>query len=147
MKTREEILEFVKTNDFAYVYGAGLMYATDDEQREYLANIISGMNFVVPVNDLEEEGCGASELKNEEGAVYKCYNSNEEPLYVLVDNIEYRVQDTETGTAVFYKGYNKAKAIKEVIDSTEEGLEVDLYEDGERVWCGFLDCLSQLAKI
>lgn len=146
MKTREEILEFVKMNDFAYVYGAGLMYATDDEQREYLANIISGMNLVVPVNDLEEDGCGASELKDEEGTVYKCYNSNEEPLYIAVYS-EYRVEDTETGTAVFYKGRNKSEAITEALESTEEGLEVDLYEDGERIWCGAINSINQLKNI
>lgn len=124
MKTRESIIEFIKSSSFAYVYGAGKMYATDDEQRQDMAILIEGMNYIVPVDDLDEEGCGASELKNEDGTVYKCYNSNEEPLYIAIFP-EYRVEDTESGNYVFYKGFNRAKAIKEVIESTEEGLEVD----------------------
>lgn len=146
MKTREEILEFVKKVDFAYVYGSGKMYATDGEQREELASLIENVNYIVPVVDMDEEGCGASELKDEEGNVYKCYNHNEEPLYIVVYP-EYRVEDTEAGNYVFYKSYNKAEAITEVLELTEDGLEVDLYEDDERIWCSAINTINELKNV
>lgn len=37
---KETLIDFVKSNDFAYVYGAGIMYANDEESRKYVASVI-----------------------------------------------------------------------------------------------------------
>lgn len=82
MKTRNEIIEFARVNDYAYLYGAGKMFANDDETREEIANLIESMNYIIPVDDLDEE-C-ATELADEEGTVYKCYSDNVEAIFISV---------------------------------------------------------------
>lgn len=62
-------------------------------------------------------------------------------------NIIYRVEDTESGNYVFYKGCDKQKAIAEVIECTEEGLEVDLYADDEQIWCSAINSIFQLKNV
>lgn len=62
-------------------------------------------------------------------------------------NIIYRVEDTESGNYVFYKGYDKQKAIAEVVASTSEGLDVDLYADDERIWCSAINTINQLKNV
>lgn len=84
MKSREEILEFVRNYDFAYVWGAGKMFAGDFETKEYIAQHVENINYILIVEDVEEEGCGCDELKDEEGVIYKFYNWNEEPMYIAI---------------------------------------------------------------
>ena len=81
---KENLIGFVKSNDFAYVYGAGIMFANDEESREGIASIISeDGKMVYEVEDIENEGCG--ELREEAAngcTIYKVWNFNQEPLYI-----------------------------------------------------------------
>lgn len=84
----KQLLQFVENNDFAFVYGAGLMYANDTDTRNQIAEIINKDGTIIQeVQNILNEGCGADELLEElsNGAkVYKVYKSNEEPLYIAV---------------------------------------------------------------
>lgn len=88
MKTinKDELIEFVLKNDFAYVYGAGIMAANEDEARKYVANVISQDGKMINiVDDLDMEGCGSKELASEKEdgcSIYKVWNYNEEPMYI-----------------------------------------------------------------
>ncbi|WP_129654821.1 hypothetical protein [Bacteroides thetaiotaomicron] len=82
----KDLVDFVMSNDFAFVYGAGIMYANDVEQREWIANVIrKDDKMIAEVEDLKEEGCGCEELSEEKEngcTIYKVWNNNEEPLYI-----------------------------------------------------------------
>lgn len=70
-----DLVDFVMSNDFAFVYGAGIMYANDVEVREWIASVVNkDGKEIAEVEDLEEEGYGC--------AIYKVWNTNEEPLYI-----------------------------------------------------------------
>lgn len=58
----------------------------------------------------------------------------------------YEVNDTETGNCVIYRGANPEEA-KEAILSDDDPESWDLYKDGERIWCGEIDTLSDLDNI
>lgn len=81
-----DLVDFVMNNDFAFVYGAGIMYANDVEVREWIAGIVNkDGKEIAEVEDLEEEGCGCEELSEEKEngcVIYKVWNTNEEPLYI-----------------------------------------------------------------
>lgn len=79
IKTKEEVLDFVRGYDFAYAYGAGIMYANDPDTSEAVANIIENASLMAVV---DKEEC--MELADEEGDIYKFWNWNEEALYVAV---------------------------------------------------------------
>lgn len=88
MKTisKQDLIEFVKSQDFGYVYGAGFMTVSSEDERELLAAHIEkdGMQ-ILEVEDIENEGCGCSELSEEKEngcTIIKVYNYNIEPLYI-----------------------------------------------------------------
>lgn len=83
MKTWEEVVSFVRdnSNDYAYAYGAGIMYANDPDTREAVANIIEGMGLMTIVG---KEEC--MELAEEEGDIYKFWNWNKEAIYIAIFN-------------------------------------------------------------
>ena len=87
---KETLIEFVKSNDFAYVYGAGIMCANDQDVRESVAAVIEeDGKQIEEVKDLEEEGCGCDELIEEQAngcTIYKVWNYNQEPLYIAYYN-------------------------------------------------------------
>lgn len=63
---KEALIEFVKTNDFAYVYGAGIAFASDEESREGVTSIIEQDGKIIEeIENIEEEGCGCGELAEE----------------------------------------------------------------------------------
>ena len=88
---KKELINFVKNNDFAYVYGAGIMYANDIDTRNQIADFIgkdSVMLAIVSADDIYNEG-GCVELSAEidNGCsiiVARQYNS--EPLYIAYYN-------------------------------------------------------------
>ena len=86
--THEKLLQFIENKDFAYVYGAGLMYANDPVTREHLAKVINEDGTIIQeVENILNEGCGADELLDElsNGAkIYKIYKQNQEPLFIAV---------------------------------------------------------------
>lgn len=55
----------------------------------------------------------------------------------------YEVNDTDTGIWIIYRGANLSEA-KEAILSDEDPEQWDLYKDGERIWCGATDLVSDL---
>ena len=83
---KENLIDFVKSNDFAYVYGAGIMFANDEESREKIASVIAEDGKMVDeVDDIENEGCGCGELSEETAngcTIYKIWNFNQDPLYI-----------------------------------------------------------------
>lgn len=61
---KEALIEFVKTNDFAYVYGAGIAFANDEESREGVTSIIEQDGKIIEeIENIEEEGCGCGNLQ------------------------------------------------------------------------------------
>ena len=83
---KETLIDFVKNNDFAFVYGAGIAFAYDEESREDIASVIAKDGKMIDeVEDIEEEGCGCAELREEAAngcTIYKVWNFNQEPLYI-----------------------------------------------------------------
>lgn len=82
----QDLIEFVENNDFAYVWGAGIMFANDQDEKDFIADRIAADGVMIEiVEDIEEEGCGCSELRDEikNGCVaYKVWAYNEEPMYI-----------------------------------------------------------------
>ena len=58
----------------------------------------------------------------------------------------YIVNDTETGNYVLYDGESRKAAISAILDdlASDEPAQWDLYEDGERIWCGKTDTENEL---
>lgn len=83
---KETLIDFVKNNDFAYVYGAGIAFANDEESREDITSVIEqDGKMIEEVEDIENEGCGCGELSEEAAngcTIYKIWNYNQEPLYI-----------------------------------------------------------------
>lgn len=84
----EKLVDFVLNNDFAYVAGAGLMYANDFETKNIIASTIQeDGTMILEVTDLENEGCGCKELQEELNngcMIYKVYKYNDMPMYIAV---------------------------------------------------------------
>ena len=82
----QELIEFVENNDFAYVYGAGIMYANDQDVRDRIAKRIAADGVMIDiVEDIEAEGGGCLELQDEINngcIVYRVWAYNEEPMYI-----------------------------------------------------------------
>jgi uncharacterized membrane protein YkgB len=51
----KKLIEFVRNNDFMYANGAGAMFATDDETREYIAKEIERAYKIRELNQEEVE--------------------------------------------------------------------------------------------
>lgn len=83
---KEDLIYFVRNNDFAFVYGAGIMFANDEESREGIVSVIAeDGKMIEEVEDIENEGCGCGELREESAngcTIYKVWNFNQEPLYI-----------------------------------------------------------------
>lgn len=82
---KEDLIYFVRNNDFAFVYGAGIMFANDEESKEGIASVIAeDGKMIEEVEDVENEGCGCGELSEEAAGctIYKVWNFNQEPLYI-----------------------------------------------------------------
>lgn len=83
---KEDLIYFVRNNDFAFVYGAGIMFANDEESREGIVSVIAeDGKMIEEVEDIENEGCGCGELSEEADkgcTIYKVWNFNQEPLYI-----------------------------------------------------------------
>lgn len=84
--SKEQLIEFVKDHDFAYVWGAGIMYANEPDERDGIAEMIDEDGIRVnKIGDIYEQGCGCSELEDEvmNGCdVYKIDKWNEEPMFI-----------------------------------------------------------------
>lgn len=84
--SHQALIDFVENNDFAFVWGSGIMYANDQDERAMVAERIAADGVMIDiVNDIDEEGCGCSELEGEikNGCVvYKIWAYNEEPMYI-----------------------------------------------------------------
>lgn len=80
--SKEELIEFCSTQDYAFAGGAGIMYANDEETREGIVESLNASGIII-----EEIGCegAAKELKEEVEngcTIYKVWKYNEEPLYI-----------------------------------------------------------------
>lgn len=88
MKTisKDTLVDFAFNNDYAFVYGAGIMTANDAETRKSIADSINVDGKIIEeIGNLDEEGCGCDELSMEKEngcTIYKVWNYNEEPLYI-----------------------------------------------------------------
>ena len=84
--SHSDLIDFVKNNDFAFVWGAGIMFANDQDERDMIAERIAADGVMVDiVEDIEEEGGGCLELENEVSngcVVYRVWAYNEEPMYI-----------------------------------------------------------------
>lgn len=60
----------------------------------------------------------------------------------------YRVEDSESGNFCIYEGNQIVEAFKSIIgDGIEDSELWDLYCDGERIWCGKTDSITELMSI
>lgn len=59
---------------------------------------------------------------------------------------KYVVNDTETGNYVLYDGESRKAAISAILDdlASDEPAQWDLYENGERIWCGKTNTENEL---
>lgn len=87
--THTALINFVESNkDFAYVYGAGIMFCNDEFTRREIADYIKEDGIMleeIPAEELEDEGCGCEELSQEAQngcRIIKAWKSNEEPMYI-----------------------------------------------------------------
>lgn len=82
--SKETLVAFAKSEDYAYLYGAGLMTANSAEDKEAIASIVKQSTIIEPIEgDISESPC--AELIDEQNngcTIYKCYNINEEALYI-----------------------------------------------------------------
>ena len=62
------------------------MFANDQDEKDFIADRIAADGVMIEiVEDIEEEGCGCPELRDEikNGCVaYKVWAYNEEPMYI-----------------------------------------------------------------
>lgn len=81
---KNTLISFAEKEDYAYLYGAGLMVANDTKEKASIATLIAESSIIEEVTgDISELPC--SELADEQKngcTIYKCYNSNEEALYI-----------------------------------------------------------------
>lgn len=80
--TKEDLIEFCGTQDYAFASGAGIMYANDPETREGILQDLNADGVKIemvgldgPANELRaeaENGCD----------IYKVFVSNQEPTYI-----------------------------------------------------------------
>ena len=86
MKTKKEIAEFAKEEDYAFLFGAGMMYANDDETRNGVVDCVKESDTYKLLSKKEVEQ-DASELLSEleNGCeVYEFIKSNSWQLYIAV---------------------------------------------------------------
>lgn len=68
--------------------------------------------------------------------------------FSIIEEIHtYCVNDSESGNWILYEGTDKEQALAELINASEDGTEFDLYIDGDRVWCGKFNSISELSNI
>ena len=84
----QKLIDFVLHNDFAWVYGVGIMYVNSPEERENVAGLLQEDGVMIkeiPHEDIEDEGCGCAELSEEAERgcrIFKVWKWNQEPLYI-----------------------------------------------------------------
>ena len=86
MKTKEEIVEFAKEADYAFLFGAGFMTANDEETRNFVAKNIEKADSYKLLS-AEEVKENASEMLSEieNGCeVYEFVKTNSWQLYIAV---------------------------------------------------------------
>ena len=81
---KETLIEFAKSEDYSYLYGAGLMMANSTEEKAGIASIIDQSSIIEEViGDISERPCAELIDEQKNGCtIFKCYNSNEEALYI-----------------------------------------------------------------
>lgn len=86
--SKETLVEFARTEDYAYLYGAGFMTANNPAEKDGIASIIEECSIIECVTgDMSELPCAELSGQQQEGCViYKCHNSNEEALYIAYFN-------------------------------------------------------------
>ena len=86
MKTKKEIAEFAQEEDYAFLYGAGIMYANDDETRSEVVDCIEKADTykLLSKNEVENDAFELmSEIEN--GCeVYEFIKSNAWQLYIAI---------------------------------------------------------------
>lgn len=80
--SKEDLIKFCGTQDYAFAAGAGIMYANDDQTRQGVLENLNADGVMIemvglegPANELREEaenGCD----------IYKVWKSNQEPMYI-----------------------------------------------------------------
>lgn len=85
---KDTLVKFAKTEDYAFLYGAGLMFANEAEVKEAIAEIIDQFSIIEEVKgDISELPCAELIDEQKQGcAIYKCYSSNQEALYIAYFN-------------------------------------------------------------
>lgn len=80
--SKSELIQFAKSEDFAFCFGAGLMTANDDETRQMVLDHLKKDGIII--EEVTFESC--TDLKEEvfenNCAIYKAYKQNEEAMYI-----------------------------------------------------------------
>ena len=82
MKTiqKDQLIQFCENQDYAFCWGAGLMYA-NDEERQMVVEHLNQDGMIVEAVGVEECEDLTSEVENG-CAIYKAYKWNEEAMYI-----------------------------------------------------------------
>ena len=117
--------EWVKENDFAFLYGAGKMYANDPDTKEWLADIIDRSNRIEPVYDNNIIGTSCEELSDEDGLILAVYDDNNVALYIAcydVDKLTYDVHFNDSS-------YSDSEGINSSYDCCMDWIECNRNDD------------------
>lgn len=74
MKTKEEIIRFVESEDFAFAVGGGVVFANDQKTRDEVAQWIKDFDYM---KELKVEESAFSEEPEHGTEVYNFYSDNQ----------------------------------------------------------------------
>ena len=78
---KDQLIQFCENQDYAFCWGAGLMYANDDEERQMVVEHLSEDGMIVEAVGVEECEDLTSEVENG-CAIYKAHKENQEAMYI-----------------------------------------------------------------
>ena len=78
---KDQLIQFCENQDYAFCWGAGIMYANDDEERQMVVEHLNQDGIIIEAVGVEECEELACEIEN--GCIiYKAYKWNEEAMYI-----------------------------------------------------------------
>ena len=83
--SKDQLIKFCQNEDYAFCWGAGLMYANEAEERQMVLEHLNQDGIIIEAVGLEECEDLTSEVENG-CAIYKAYKENEEAIYIAYYN-------------------------------------------------------------
>ena len=79
---KTKLVDFAASADYAYLYGAGIMFANDNDTKSELSAILENaqnIEITNPQNDMASIELAECDC---EALIVKAWNNNQEPLYI-----------------------------------------------------------------